>query len=163
MTFFYVFCSHFSSFFSSNIQITNIWNGIISHIIWKAYYVICFTWCLMFMIHTNTHTQNSFLFLYTCVFHIYSHVEGFLFFLLLFSSSHTEECAGNKRKNIYLNVENRDYYEENVWQFSFLSVISFFCVLTQAIIVKINENDGKYEEKYMDETLLFLICFMIFP
>ena len=154
---FYVFCS--PHFFPSNIQITNIWNGIISHIIWKAYYVICFTWCLMFMIHTNIHT---FSFFYTCVFHI-----RMLKALLLIFSSHTEECAGNKRKNIYLNVENRDYYEENVWQFFFSLSLSHpfrsFCVFTQDIIVKINENDGKYEENTCMKHYFFVCCFMIFP
>lgn len=104
--------------------------------------------CLWF---TQIHTQ--FFYVSTLASFIFACWRLFLmllFFLLLFfsSSSHTEECAGNKRKkNLYLNVENRDYYEENVWQFFFLS-LRFFCVFTQAIIVKINENDGKYEEKY---------------
>lgn len=41
---------------------------------------------------------------------------------------------------------------------SFFS-LRFFCVFTQAIIVKINENDGKYEKKYMHNTPYS----MIFP
>ena len=121
--------------------------------------------CLWFtQIHTHTHII-FFLFLYTCVFHIrmlkaFHSSYSYNFFFHRVTQRNVQEIR--EKKNIYLNVENRDYYEENVWQLFFCSFsLRFFCVFTQAIIVKINENDRKYEEKFI--YVWNTTCFMIFP